>query len=406
VRDDAEVVDRIDDAFYGALVEDDAEDLYDHAPCAYLSTLPDGTIVKVNATFLTWTGFERSELIGRRRFQELLAPGDRIFHETHYSPQLRMQGQVREIAVEIVDHAGQRLPVLVNSVLKRDAEGNPLVIRTAVFDATERRSYERELLAARRRAEESEVRATALARTLQSTFLPHEIPAVPGVDVAGVYRPAGDGSEVGGDFYDVFETGRGSWGIVLGDVCGKGAGAAVLTSLARYTVRAEALRTPAPDRVLGRLHEAFLRYHPEQFCTAVLLFLSADRGDGGAVTKVALSSGGHHLPLRVRADGSLDTIGRTGSLIGLLPEADLPADTVELAPGDVLVLYTDGVTEGRHDLEFFDDERLHDTVRSAVTAGNDAAGVAEAVVATAVDFQDGVPRDDIAVVVVRVLARP
>ncbi|MDP9441894.1 MAG: PAS domain-containing protein, partial [Actinomycetota bacterium] len=169
-----------EEPFYEALLEDDPEELYENAPCAYLSTQPDGTIVKVNATFLRWTGYDRHALLGRR-FQDLLAPGDRIFYETHFAPLLRMQGQVREIAVEVVCQSGVRLPVLANSVLKHDAAGAPVAVRTVVFDATERRAYEQELLGARQRAEESEARARALARTLQSTFLPPEIPALPGL---------------------------------------------------------------------------------------------------------------------------------------------------------------------------------------------------------------------------------
>ena len=404
-EDDELVADRADEAFYGALVEDDPEDLYDNAPCAYLSTLPDGTIVKANATFLAWTGLERSALVGRRRFQELLAPGDRIFYETHYSPALRMQGQVREIAVEIVSSDGERRPVLVNSVLKRDDAGSPLVIRTAAFDATERRSYERELLEARRRAEDSEARARALARTLQSTFLPIELPEVPGLEVAGAYRPAGDGTEVGGDFYDVYAVAPGSWGVVLGDVCGKGAGAAVLTSLARYTVRAEAVRGPddtPPSAVLSRLHEVFLRDHPEQFCTALVLCLSP-REDGSG-TDVLVASGGHQLPVRWRPSaGDFDSVGVPGSLVGLLPDPTFTDVPAVLAPGDVLVLHTDGITEARDaDGRFLGEDGVIELIRAAHRAGAvSARELADALVAGAVDLQGGDARDDIAVVVLR-----
>ena len=384
-----------DDGFFAALLEDDPEELYDNAPCGYLSTLPDGTIAKVNATLLTWTGFDRDELLGRR-FQDLLAAGDRIFYETHFAPLLRMQGHVREIAVQVVCRDGRRLPVLVNSVLKHDAEGAPQLVRTAIFDATERRSYEEELLAARRRAEESEAKATALARTLQATFLPPAIVSPPGLDVGGAYRPAGDGSEVGGDFYDVFETGRGTWAVVLGDVCGKGLSAAVVTSLARYSVRSEALRTPYPSAVLAGLHEALVRYHPEQFCTA--LFAALDRTAEGV--RVTVSSGGHHLPLRRRADGRVDTIGVTGTILGMLDTPRLIDTTTTLEPGDVVVLYTDGVTEGRRDREFFDDERL--LAAMARLQGTGAQEMADGLVAEVLDFQQGDARDDIAVVVIRV----
>ena len=385
-----------DDGFYAALVEDDAQELYDNAPCGYVSTLPDGTIVKVNETLLAWTGYHRDALVGRRRLQELLPAGDRIFYETHVSPLLRMQGKVREIAVQLLCQSGRRLPVLVNSVLTQDAAGAPRLIRTAIFDATERRAYEEELLGARRRAEESEARATALASTLQASFLPPAIVSPPWLDIGGAYRPAGDGSEVGGDFYDVFETGRGTWAIALGDVCGKGVTAAVVTALARYTVRAEALRTPYPSAVLAGLHDALIRYHPDHFCTA--LFVAIDHTAEGIRLNVA--SGGHHLPLRRRADGRFDTIGGTGTILGMLDRPQLTDSSAPLESGDVVVLYTDGVTEGRRDRQFFDEERLLEAITDS--AALSAQEIADAIVASVLDFQHGDAMDDMAVVVIKV----
>jgi sigma-B regulation protein RsbU (phosphoserine phosphatase) len=218
------VVDVATNAFYAALGEDDPEDLYDNAPCGYLSCRLDGTILKVNQTFLTWTGHTREALVGERRFQELLSVGGQIYYETHYGPMLQMQGEAREIAVDIVRADGSRLPALINSVVARGDNGSPTYVRTAVFDATDRRAYERELLAARRQAEESEARARVLAQTLQQSLLPPATPQIPGLDVAAVYRPAGQGGEVGGDFYDVFESREGDWIVSIGDVRGKGAG--------------------------------------------------------------------------------------------------------------------------------------------------------------------------------------
>ena len=389
-----------DDAFLGALVDDDAAELYDNAPCAYLSSLPDGTIVKANRTFLTWTGYDRTDVVGRRRFQELLAPGDRIFYETHFGPALRMQGQVREIAVEVVCADGSRLPVLVNAVLQRDAGGTAVAIRTALFDATERRAYELELLAARRRAEASEARATALARTLQSTFLPPELLSVPGLELGGGYRPSGDGSEVGGDFYDAFEIDDSTWGVVLGDVCGKGAEAAVVTALARYTVRAEARRTASPSDVLLRLHDVLVRDHPDRFLTAVFLRVRrAAAGAGGGGFEVTMAAGGHPLPVRIRRSG-VDVVGVAGSILGMLDEASVSDATVALSPGEALVLFTDGITEARQEGELFGDDRLARLLGDA--GGVDAAALADELVTTAVEFQDGATRDDIAVLVLRV----
>jgi PAS domain S-box-containing protein len=138
-----------------ALLEESAEDLYEHAPCGYLSTLPDGTIVRVNQTFLDWTGAAREVLLAGTKFQTLLTIGSRIYYETHYAPLLRMQGFVNEIALEVVREDQRILPVLVNSRQKRDTDGTPLFNRITLFDSTDRRRYERELLFARRKAEQA-----------------------------------------------------------------------------------------------------------------------------------------------------------------------------------------------------------------------------------------------------------
>src|SRR3954451_3839614 len=126
--------------------DEDPDELYEHAPCGYLTTLPDGTIVKVNQTFLTWTGYKRGELVGRRRFRDLLSSGGQIYHETHYAPLLRLQDGVHEGAFDLIRSDGELLPALVNSVLSRAEAGEPRLIRTTVFNATERRGYEQELL--------------------------------------------------------------------------------------------------------------------------------------------------------------------------------------------------------------------------------------------------------------------
>ncbi len=385
------------EAFYEALVDDNAEDLYENAPCGYLSTRIDGTIVKVNATFLRWTGFASEDLVGRRTFADLLTVGGRIFHETHYAPLLRMQGRAREIAVDVVCADGRRLPVLVNAVVTSDPEGRPTLVRTALFDATERRQYERELVEAVRRAEASEARARLLATTLQESLGPPATPVIPGLDVAAAYRPAGTGAEVGGDFSDVFEAPGGSWAIVLGDVRGKGVEAATVATLARHTLRAAAMRTRQPRLVLQTLHQTLERDPTERFCTAV--FARVRRSPQGR-HRLVVSSGGHPLPLRVSVDGDVSPIGRHGSLLGVLDRPQFVDTTVELRPGDAVVFYTDGVTEGRRGREFYGEERLAKRLREC--RGGGAAAVAEGIVEDVLAFQDGFPRDDIAVVVLAV----
>jgi PAS domain S-box-containing protein len=130
-----------------------AEELYEHAPCGYMSSGPDGTIVRVNQTLLDWTGYLRTDIIGKH-LREFLPLPVRVFYETHYDPLLRMQGFVREMSLDLLCAGGKLLPVLANAVQQRDQDGQPLTTRTTIFDATERRKYERELLLARRRAQQ------------------------------------------------------------------------------------------------------------------------------------------------------------------------------------------------------------------------------------------------------------
>jgi PAS domain S-box-containing protein len=132
-----------------------ADELYESAPCGYLSTTPDGRIVRVNETFVRWIGCEREELLAGRRFADLLTMGGKIYYETHFALLLQMHGHVNEIALDLVCREGQVLPALVSAVQKRDAGGLPLLNRITVFNATERRRYEQDLLLARRRAEDT-----------------------------------------------------------------------------------------------------------------------------------------------------------------------------------------------------------------------------------------------------------
>lgn len=144
-----------------SFLDESAEELYEHAPCGYLSTTPDGEIIRVNKTFADLVGMVREQLIRRNRFPNLLTIGGRIFYDTHFALMLRMHGQVSEIALDFQRADGSVVPALVTAVQKRDDAGNPVLNRITVFHAGERRRYEQELLIARRRAEEA---AAELAR--------------------------------------------------------------------------------------------------------------------------------------------------------------------------------------------------------------------------------------------------
>ena len=215
------------DALFTALLEDSAEELYESAPCGYLSTLMDGTIAKINATLLTWLGRERDDVVGRMRFADLLTVGGKLYHETHFAPLLRMQGEINGVALEIKASDSSRMPVLVSSRVKRSSDGDPILIRTSVFDARDRRAYETELLRSRKAAEEARAQAEAdrerlqeALAVLQQSLLPTALPDVPGLEAASYYHTASP-DQLGGDFYDLFPLDGTRSAFFLGDVCAK-----------------------------------------------------------------------------------------------------------------------------------------------------------------------------------------
>ncbi|MFD5978300.1 PP2C family protein-serine/threonine phosphatase [Streptomyces bacillaris] len=353
------------DAMFTSLLEDSAEELYEQAPCGYLSTLMDGTIAKINTTLLEWLGLERSRVVGRMRFADLLTVGGKLYHETHFAPLLQMKGEVSGIALDIKSAAG-RMPVLATSKVKTSEDGEPLLIRTTVFDARDRRAYETELLRGRRAAEEARrqaeadrVRLQEALAVLQQSLLPAELPAVPGMEAASYYHTASP-DLLGGDFYDLFPLDAHRWAFFLGDVCGKGPQAAAVTSLARYTLRAAALHDPDPVNALTTLNTVLHdRYSSGEgrYCTAIFGVLQPDDGH----VEVHLASGGHPAALIQRADGSADYLHTPGGmLIGVLPKATFTAARARLLPGDTLLLYTDGLTEARTgpDRALYGDEAL------------------------------------------------
>ncbi|GAA2010716.1 SpoIIE family protein phosphatase [Catenulispora yoronensis] len=363
-------------AEFSALLEDSTDDLYEHAPCGYLSTMLDGRIAKINTTLLDWLGHRRPDVVGRMRFSDLLTVGGKLYHETHFAPLLQMQGQVNGIALELRTADGGRLPVLVTSVVKKGAGGEPLLIRTTVTDARDRRAYETELLRARQEAETAHAAADEalrlaedrsdgyrrLAATLQRTLLPPVLAAPEGTEVAAHYAIASV-DEVGGDFYDLFPLPGGKWGLFLGDVCGKGAVAAAVTSLARYALRSAAVFDSDPAEVLSNVNAVFNQEFPGpdlRFCTVVFGLLTPDpNGDGYTAT---LASGGHPPALLLSADGTaayLPTPG--GQLIGVLEEVHIATTTVRLRPGDTLLLYTDGLTEAHGGGALVDADALVDS---------------------------------------------
>lgn len=347
----------------GALLGESVEDLYENAPCGYLSTLPDGTVLKVNRTLLDWTGHARDEIVGRR-FVDLLSAGGRLYHETHYSPLLMMQGAVREIALEIVCADGRRMPVLVNSTLRKDAAGAAVAIRTAVFVATDRREYERELLRTRDREQQARERAEVLqrtmgrlaeenadlyerergvARTLQASLLAGEPPRDDRFALVAHYSPAGDTLEVGGDWHDAIRLDDDRVAIVVGDVVGRGIDAAATMGQLRSAVRALAGTQLPPARLLDHL-DTFVE-QVEFAWMATVLYADVDLATG----RVRYASAGHLPPLAIQPGEPPRLLweGRSTPLGAQLAGGEREDGELALRSGGRLLLFTDGLVERR-----------------------------------------------------------
>lgn len=250
--------------------------------------------------------------------------------------------------------------------------------------------------AAREEAERAAERFASMAKTLQQSLLPPHLPDVPGFDLAARYHWAGDGSVVGGDFYDVFPVPGGRWGVVIGDVSGKGVDAAALTAIARHTIRAAALDGRSPADVLRRLNTAILQHEVgDRFCTVALAFC---RPAGGGID-VSLAIGGHPLPLVLDGQGAVRTFGRPGNPIGLFDDVDIGEAEFRLAPGATMLLFTDGLLEARAPSGEF-----APGLGAAVLArcrGWSAHEVIAAVEASVLAFEGGLPRDDLALLALR-----
>ncbi|GAB2672401.1 SpoIIE family protein phosphatase [Thalassiella azotivora] len=533
---------------------------WDLAPCGHLRTGTDGLVVDVNTTFLEWTGWTRDELVGRMRLVDLLTPGGRIYHETHYAPLLRLQGTVREIALTLRTAGGGRLPVLLSSRVvpvgradsptsahDRDAgrgdDGH--VVLTSVFSAADRRAFEQELVASRRHAERASHRlrllqtvasdlaaagdphevdevlvdaarravgadravlwthveaaralvpdavegpaepaplrlpmsaeaardldlvsgavlvlpvsesaarfplatrsladgpglvvlapfvhrgrvdgllgcffrgrerldeehlelldalvgqaALAVPRTrlfaeqrdavetLQRSLLPPSLPGHPSVELATTYRPARDGPAVGGDWYDAFWVGTGRLAVVVGDVVGRGVGAAAVMGQLRSAVRALGSVTPDPAQVLEGL-DHFVDGVPAA-TSATVVYGVLDLAGG----ELLYGCAGHPPPVLLGPDGTAGLLwgGRSAPLGVRLP-GGRPEAAVHVPAGSRLLLYTDGLVE-RRDVGL--DERIAQLAEVTAAHGDLATPAMVAAVADAMLLDPGVPDD-------------
>ncbi|MFJ4871462.1 PP2C family protein-serine/threonine phosphatase [Streptomyces sp. NPDC088757] len=247
---------------------------------------------------------------------------------------------------------------------------------------------------ARRHAEQAEV-----ARRLQESLLPRALPDVPGLELCARHHPGEKGTLMGGDFYDVFPSGRRDWTVTVGDVAGKGPRAAALTGLVRHTVRAVGRSTADPADLLRAVNTALLDEPAptRRFCTTACATLRPE----GSGMRLALALGGHPHPLLRRSDGTVVPVGHPGTLLGVVDGPRLRTVHHTLDPGDLLLFYTDGVTEHRSDDGvMLGEEGLHAVLTR--TAGASAEATVRLLEEEIAAHDPRTPVDDFAILGVRV----
>ncbi|MGH2853121.1 MAG: PP2C family protein-serine/threonine phosphatase [Solirubrobacteraceae bacterium] len=290
---------------------------------------------------------EPLDIAGSHPVARALRSSEPVWVHDLTDPTTLQQAAQSEEHMRFMRHAGYRSAVVVKLIARGRVLGALSFLRTGAG-----RDYDSEHLPLMRDLANRAALAldnanlyaelARVAHTLQRSLLPDALPEVPGVQLASAYHPVGEGAEVGGDFYDVFQVPSGCW-LVVGDVCGKGTEAAAVTALVRHSIRALALHQDSPAQVLRSVNDAMLSHELHwRFATAILARLDLSRG--GSV-RAAIASAGHPPPVLLGADGRTRCPEVTGTMLGVLREARSHDVLVTLEPGASVVLYTDGLTD-------------------------------------------------------------
>ncbi len=344
-------------------------------------------------------GYEPDQLDPDQGVGLVLRTGESLLY-THIPDELLIDAAVDDEHLRLLHEVGMRAVLIVPLISRERTIGALTMVNSESGRSFGAEDVEfAEQIAARAAVAVESARLyserSAVARTLQNSLLPEAIPEIPGWEVSALYRPAGHESEVGGDFYDFWDVGE-DWLMMIGDVTGKGVGAAALTSLVRHTARAASEYDSRPSQILARIDAALRRRPALSLCTALCLRVSRERA--------TLAVGGHPLPLRVGARGVAE-VGEHGTLLGALAETSWPETQIALARGETLVAFTDGVTDaiGEHG-ERWGTERL---ARTLADSPDSAPVVLRTQLVQALDeFQVGAQADDTAVVIMRLAEGP
>jgi PAS domain S-box-containing protein len=334
-----------------------------------------GRLTDANPSGTRLLGRPRADLTGRT-FEDLLP-------ELSAGPATGTGGRLR------IGEAGERRAFDVRRQSLTDRGGRPageLVVLRDITEVVAAADHMQALLTERSR----------VAAALQASLVPADLPVIPSLELASLFEPAGDGGEIGGDFLDVFPLGPDTWGVLLGDVSGKGAEAAAVTALARYTLRTLADPRHSPARTLGELNTRLLAATSvERHCT--LVYAIARPTASG--THLTMSLAGHHPPLIHRRDGVVEPFGRLGTALGLLEDPELHDSHAVLAPGDAICMFTDGLVEARSGGELFEAHRVAEVLRGSL--GRPPEEVAGRLATAAREFQGRDLTDDLAILVLR-----
>jgi PAS domain S-box-containing protein len=367
---------------------DEISDLYNHAPCGYHSLDPEGVFIRINEAELGWLGYAREEILEKKKFTDVIREEDVRAFEVGFAT-LKEQGWVRDLEFRMVRKDGTTLPVLLSATAVRDSAGKFKMSRSTVFNMTERL-----VLEDMKRQESRAAQETEIARQVHLRLFPQTAPALETLEYASACTQA---RAVGGDYYDFIDLSPGRVALVVADVSGKGLSGALLMAGLRADLHSNcqvALRDL--PHMLKLVNRSFYE------STDPGVFVSLFFGDyEDAARRLRYANCGHNPPLLVRVDGTVEHLGGTGPVLGVLLEWECSVAEAQMAPGDILVFFTDGVPEALNDAgEEFGTTRLVETVRA--NRHLPVSSLLKVIATTVQRFSSGEQKDDQTLIVARV----
>ena len=366
---------------------DEISDLYNHAPCGYHSLDPEGVFIRINETELGWLGYAREEIL-QKKFTDVIREEDVRAFEVSFAT-LKERGWVRDLELRMVRKDGTTLPALLSATAVRDSAGKFKMSRSTVFDMTERLVLEDMKRQESRASQEMEI-----ARQVQARLFPQTAPALETLEYASACTQV---RAVGGDYYDFISLAPGRVGLVVADVSGKGLSSALLMAWLRADLRSKC--QAAPLNLPGMLEAVNKSFYES---TDPGVFVSLFFGDyEDATRRLRYANCGHNPPLLVRVDETVEHLGGTGPVLGVLADWKCSVAEAQMASGDILVFFTDGIQEALNDAgEEFGIARLVEAVRA--NRHLPVSSLLNVIATTVERFSSGQQKDDQTLILARV----